>query len=65
MKLNERAILASALDSAIQRGLNRHDKYSDQPLESASRNLLAHEIGNSFWLALEDLGVSLEGDEVV
>ena len=52
-------LVTEAVESAIERGLNRHDKYSSTPLSPASRDLLRTEITNSFWLALADAEIEL------
>jgi len=52
-------VVSAALDSALERGFMRHDKYSEIALEPAQRTLLANEIEQSFWLALDDAGVEL------
>jgi hypothetical protein len=52
-------IVARALDFAVERGMNRHDKYSEAPLSEASRRLLSAEIVNSFALTLSDLDAEI------
>jgi hypothetical protein len=52
-------VVAAALDTAVRRGIRRHDKYSARPL-IADCDLLVREIESSFWLALGDAGVELK-----
>jgi hypothetical protein len=54
VKVDGHALIARALEYAIERGMNRHDKYSETQLSEESRGLLQKEIDNSFWLALSD-----------
>jgi len=55
VKADSHAILTSALDTAVERGIRRHDKYSEVPLSPSSAELLRREVPESFWLAMEDL----------
>ncbi len=52
-------MIGDALDDAIERGMNRHDKYSESLLSDNSRYLLRREVVASFWLALEDRAITL------
>lgn len=57
-RVNIYTVLDDALDRAVTRGIARHDKYSEKPLK-ANVQLLSEQIEQSFWLALEDMGVEL------
>lgn len=52
------SLVCDALASAIERGIRRHDKYSEEPLKG-NLDLLTNEIQSSFWITLEDAGVEL------
>ena len=52
-------IIGQTLGYAIDRGMNRCDKYSPSPLTDGQRSLLLDEISSSFWLAIEEDEVSL------
>jgi hypothetical protein len=59
LKVDSRGIVQEALEFAIERGMNRCDKYSETPLSDCQRATLKHEIDQSFWLALEDRGAEI------
>jgi len=53
------SIIIDALRYAVERGMNRCDKYHVLALTESQRNLLEVEISNSFWLALDDAGAEI------
>ena len=59
VKKDPHEVVADALFAAIERGMNRCDKYHEEPLTEGQRSLLQREIEASFWLALADNGVEL------
>jgi hypothetical protein len=52
-------VIGKALEDAIERGMKRHDKYSDKALSESSRSLLLKEIEDSFWLFLDEQGLEI------
>ena len=52
--------LGRALEAAIERGMNRCDKYNETPLTAGQRNVLSEQIEQSFWLAMEDAGIEVK-----
>lgn len=58
-KVSTHDVVSVALNYAIERGMNRCDKYHEEPLTEAQRGLLLREVDSSFWLALDDAGVEL------
>lgn len=60
VKRDGRSILIEALGYAIERGMNRCDKYSEESLTDGQRSLLLSEIENSFWLSLDEAGAEVE-----
>jgi hypothetical protein len=54
LKFNAYLTMSDIIENAVERGLNRHDKYSDDALSEHSRSLLHTEIEQSFWLAASD-----------
>lgn len=59
--LNPYASLCEIIEHAVERGMNRCDKYSEQQsLTDGQRGLLLKEIGQSFWIALEDAGMEVK-----
>lgn len=59
-KISAHGAVSAALESAIQSGMNKCDKYHEGPLTEAQRNLLLQHIDNYFWLALDEAGVELK-----
>jgi len=59
VKVNPHQVIERALEFAINRGMNRCDKYSEVALTDGQRELLAREIQDSFWLMLEEDEVTL------
>lgn len=59
IKVNAFRIVSNALDAAIERGMNRCDKYNPEPLTEGQRRVLETEVVNSFWTALEDAGAEI------
>jgi hypothetical protein len=52
-------VLRECLAAAIERGMDRHDKYHDVALLEVQRSLLFREIESSWWLALDDAHVEI------
>lgn len=55
---NPFGMVEGIVSDAIERGMNRCDKYSAAPLTDGQRDLLRREILASFWIFVEDNGVS-------
>ena len=53
-------IVSDALDSAIQSAMNKADKWCNVSLEEQQRVVLAEQVVNYFWTALEDAGAEIE-----
>jgi hypothetical protein len=53
-------ILEETLERAVERGMNRCDKYTEEALTDAQRGLLLREVVESFWIALEDAGLEVK-----
>ena len=54
-------VIGETLLNAVERGMNRTDKYSTKPLNEQQRGLLAAEIETSFWLMLDEAGLVIVG----
>jgi len=52
-------VVSEALVKAVQRGMNRCDKYSEKALTEGQRQLLEDQTVESFWLMMDDAGVEL------
>lgn len=59
VKVDAYSVVSKAVYDAVERGMNRCDKYHEEPLTEGQRSLLQREIEASFWLALADNGVEL------
>ena len=57
MKVDTYRMVCDIIDYAIERGMDRHDKYSSTPLSEESRGLLRREVEASFWLGASDRNV--------
>lgn len=60
VKVDAHRVIGDALDSAIESGMNKTDKWCEYPLTAPQRNALRSQIDNYFWLALEEAGVELK-----
>ena len=49
MKVNERALLESCIETGIQFGLNRAHKHTDEP----SEHVVAEQIENAIWYEID------------
>ena len=55
-----RQVVNDILERAVERGMNRCDKYNEIVLTDAQRDVLLREVVESFWIALEDAGLGVK-----
>lgn len=57
------AVLEDCLDFAAERACNRADKYNNEQLTDGQREMLKEYFVESFWLALDDRGLTLSPED--
>ena len=53
-------VVSDALDNAIVSAMNKTDKWCETPLSDAQRGMLAQQLVNYFWCAIEETGAEIE-----